>query len=268
MEGKNQMHIPKLSIYDIRRKIRHVSPSQMNMVTSCKFKWACRYLYDMQPRVKKSQMLNIGIFFHDIAKRASFYGKEYAFDRNKIIEEMDLTIEDSKTFTKAEYPLAVDKFLEAYGGLDIKNENTEVPVSGFIDGINTECIGFIDHIAKIDGEERIIDLKIKSHLNKDFDGNPVFSDNERLQQGIYSYFTKIPIAYLYIINIGRTRKNDKVKFLKAKKVFDQKEMDTVIELAKMAVEEMYSGNYTPNRNSAWCNYNMCEYWDQCHEVWG
>ena len=265
-------YIPVLKPYDLNQRIDHFSASQINMM-GCKFKWACRYLYNARSYRKKSQMLDMGRFLHEAARLASIDGKDKIFDRDALIKQMQEQVDDTKSLTKEEYPQVVDVFLQAYGDLDLNNENTEVPTGGQIDGIRIPCTGFIDHILtekKEDGteEKTIIDLKIKGYLAKDQDGNVTYSDNERLQQGLYSYFTGIPRTKLYIVNINRRRKNGKFNFIVAEKVYTQQELDVVLEIARMAVREMYSGVYPPNRNLAFCNFDMCEYWFECHELWG
>lgn len=265
-------YIPVLKTYELNQRIDHFSASQINMM-GCKFKWACRYLYNAKSFRKKSQMLGIGCFLHDAAKMASVDGKNKVFNRDTLIKGMQDKVDETKSLTKEDYPAVIDTFLEAYGDLDLDNDNTEVPTGGYIEGIKIPCTGFIDHILvekdeKGIDEKIIIDLKTKSYLQKDSDGNVMFSDNERLQQGLYSYFMKIPKVQLYIVNINRRKKKDKVKFIKVEKIFDEVETNKILEIAKMAIGEMFSGAYPPNRNLAFCNSDMCEYWWECHELWG
>ena len=265
---RTAMYIPILSKGDIYNKLSYFSASQINVISGCKFKWAAKYLYNLPAKYKKSQMLDIGNFFHDEAKFASVEGKENRFNPGAMLDRMVKAVEETKDLTRDHFANIIGLYLKTYGALQFNNENTEINISGKIPNIGLKCIGYIDHIKNYDNEKCIIDLKIKGTVNKDTNKEYAYTFDEMIQQGLYSYMTKIPQTYLYIINIKKRNKNEKVDFIKIPKYFSEQEYRQVFDQVRMQVAEMMSGNYPPNRKYSWCQYNMCEYWNPCHEIWG
>jgi len=260
-------YIPQYSRQELIAKIKHWSPSQINIL-GCKFKWACRYLYKAPSFRKMGQNLAIGIYLHDKAKQASVEGKDKAFNRSEMIQYMLENIEESKTLSKEVYPEIVDMYLATYAKYDFNNENTEIPVAGAFPNMKLKCNGFVDHIhTRDDGSKVILDLKIKGSINKSGD-KLLYTESEYLQLGTYSYFANIRDTELNILQINRRKKYGKVMFHKVPFHFRDKDYHKVIELVRLGLHEMFSGIYPPNRLFAYCNSFMCEYWNHCHETWG
>ena len=254
------MYLPNLTWKDLDKCIGHVSASQINTILACKFKWASQYVYKLPSRPKKGQMLGIGIFLHDWAKKVSLGNAN--FDKQAMLEGLS-KVEDSKLLPKDWYGHIIDIFISNYGQYNFTNENTEVYFSKKLPGVDANIIGFVDHIT----DNKIIDLKIKGSLEK-INGSLSFTMNEYVQQGLYSYFMGIPDTELDILYINRRKKEKEIEFFKIPKRFEEVDYQRINLIVKSAIKDMYSLNYPPNRLFKWCSSNMCEYWDTCHEIWG
>lgn len=254
----------------LQNTLKHMSPSQINAISTCPFKWAADKLHKI-PEVpgRKSQNLAIGNYLHDATGLAAKQGKEKHFNRDQMIHDMEQLVPETKALLKEEYSIVVDFFLDTYGKLDFNNNNTEVYAHKNIPGTkyNLPCLGYIDHIQDKNNVKTLCDLKIKGIVEKDRDGNVIYGNNEFIQMGMYAYMTGIRKTKLYIMHMKKN-KTEKVVLHTPEITYTDDQIAQVIDRAIMVSYLMFSANYIPNRNCNWCNPMMCGYWSVCHSLWG
>jgi hypothetical protein len=253
----------------ITSKLRHFSASQVNTISSCPFKWACRYVFDIPKEEKpEGQNLQLGKALHKCAQDNSLVEGEVT--KEAVLNGLKDVME-SNGFDKSNHSALADLYLEKYcKDKDFNTSSTEFKIYGAVPGVSLPCLGYVDYM----DDDTIYDLKIKSVLNK-VEGEVVPTLSEFVQQGLYAHFNRKPdgtfkSTKLCIFHIKKgTKTRDPVfTYIEAPKMYSAIDMERVFQLTRLAVYHMYSGVYPPNRNYMWCKFNMCDYWDYCHTVWG